>query len=162
MRWIGWGYLLEKSNNEKHSDIIGSPEVLSTSEQNAISANREAIPAHLEVTQITSGPIPAPEILRGYDDVYPGAAQIIINDFQENSKHVRTMQEKSLAAEIQRDKRGQWMAFVILMFILVVVIYSLRLGNITFAGIAGFAFIGLAAQSFLKQRNAEKTRNQNK
>lgn len=106
MRWIGWGYLLEKSNNEKHSDIISSPEVLSTSEQNAISANREAIPAHLEVTQITSGPIPAPEILRGYDDVYPGAAQIIINDFQENSKHVRTMQENHWLPRYNGTKEG--------------------------------------------------------
>lgn len=158
MRWIGWGYLLEKSNNEKHSDIISSPEVLSTSEQNAISANREAIPAHLEVTQITSGPIPAPEILRGYDDIYPGAAQIIINDFQENSKHVRIMQENSLAAEIQRDKRGQWMAFWVLVLILVVVLYSLYLGNTTCAGIAGLAFIGMAAQSFLKSGKAENTK----
>ena len=153
---------MEQNNNKKHADVISSPEVLSASEQNAISANREALPAHFEVTQITSGPIPAPEILRGYDDVYPGAAQIIINDFQENSKHVRLMQESSLTAEIQRDKRGQWMAFVILVLILALACYSLHLGNITFAGFAGVAFIGFAAQSFLKQRNAEKTRNQNK
>lgn len=128
--------MLEQNNNKKHAEVISSPEVLSTSEQNAIRANREAISSHLEVTQITSGPIPAPEILRGYDDIYPGAAQIIINDFQENSKHVRIMQENSLAAEIQRDKRGQWMAFWVLVLILVVVLYSLYLGNTTCAGIA--------------------------
>lgn len=150
--------MLEQNNNKKHAEVISSPEVLSTSEQNAIRANREAISSHLEVTQITSDPIPAPEILRGYDDIYPGAAQIIINDFQENSKHVRIMQENSLAAEIQRDKRGQWMAFWVLVLILVVVLYSLYLGNTTCAGIAGLAFIGMAAQSFLKSGKAENTK----
>ena len=150
--------MLEQNNNKKHAEVISSPEVLSTSAQNAIRANREAISSHLEVTQITSGPIPAPEILRGYDDIYPGAAQIIINDFQENSKHVRIMQENSLAAEIQRDKRGQWMAFWVLVLILVVVLYSLYLGNTTCAGIAGLAFIGMAAQSFLKSGKAENTK----
>lgn len=74
--------MLEQNNNKKHAEVISSPEVLSTSEQNAIRANREAISSHLEVTQITSGPIPAPEILRGYDDIYPGAAQIILTIFK--------------------------------------------------------------------------------
>lgn len=149
---------MEKKTNNKQPNGVVSSDATSAIEQNAINANREAIPAHLEVTQITSGPIPAPEILRGYDNIYPGAAQIIIGDFQENSKHIRLMQKNSLTAEIQKDKRGQWMAFVILVFILVVVIYSLHLGNVTFAGIAGLTFIGLAAQSFLKQGNTAKSK----
>lgn len=150
-----------KRLKDEPTDVIRHPDVISTAEQNAINANREAIPAHLKVTQITSGPIPAPEILRGYDNIYPGAAQIIIGDFQENSKHIRLMQKNSLTAEIQKDKRGQWMAFAILVLILVVVIYSLHLGNVTFAGIAGLTFIGLAAQSFLKQGDTAKSKEQN-
>ncbi len=138
----------EKADLSGHNQVV--PQNDNTASQLAIEENREHGRVVMQVaTQITSGPLPAPEILRGYDTVYSGAAKIIIEDFQKNSESVREMKEKALHAEIEKDKRGQWMAFVILVLILLVIIVSLYMGNITFAGISGLIFLGVAAQSFL-------------
>lgn len=136
----------------------------SVNAQKAIQENREKNIAQIQVTEIeTEGPLPSPYILRGYDEISPGAAKIIIDEFQKNSDHIRKMQELSLREQTNKDKRGQWMAFIILVIILSIVLYSLYLGNITFAGVAGIAFIGMAAQGFLKQDKEEKTKkNKNK
>ncbi|WP_317304552.1 DUF2335 domain-containing protein [Allisonella histaminiformans] len=120
--------------------------------KSAIIGNHE--PGVVVATQITSGPLPAPDILRGYDDVCPGAAKIILEDFQKNSETVRNMKIKALDAQIAKDKRGQWMAWGILAFILIVILVSLCFGNTTLVGVSGVAFIGLAAQSFLKKDNS--------
>lgn len=95
------------------------------------------------------GPLPAPQILKDYDGVYPGAAKIIIKEFQENSRHIRDTSRRDLEAQVEREKRGQYMAFFILIGILAVVCISLLMGNITFAGASGLAFIGLAVKGFI-------------
>lgn len=135
----------------------------SANAQKAIQENREKNIAQIQVTEIeTEGPLPSPYILRGYDEISPGAAKIIIDEFQKNSDHIRKMQELSLREQTNKDKRGQWMAFIILVIILSIVLYSLYLGNITFAGVAGIAFIGMAAQGFLKQDKEEKNKEEQK
>lgn len=133
----------------------------SVNAQKAIQENREKNIAQIQVTEIkTEGPLPSPYILRGYDEIYPGAAKIIIDEFQKNSDHIREMQELSLREQTNKDKRGQWMAFIILVIILSIVLYSLNLGNITFAGVAGIAFIGMVAQGFLKQDKHKEEKNE--
>lgn len=108
------------------------------------------------VQKVIAGPIPAPEILREYDDVYPGAAKIILDDFQKNSEHIRNKEKKQILGEIERDKRGQWMAFIVLMGILLTVLVSLYLGNVTFAGASGLVFLGISACSFIRRPGNQK------
>lgn len=104
----------------------------------------------IQVTQTKfEGPLPAPQILQGYDEVYPGAAEIIIEDFRQNSEYIRETNRKALDAQIAKEKRGQYMAFLILFGILVTVFVSLALGNITFAGVSGIAFLAFSSKSFL-------------
>lgn len=47
-------------------------------------------------------------------------------------------------------KRGQYMAFIIAMGLLFIVATSLYLGNITFAGVSGLAFIAYVLKGFYK------------
>lgn len=113
--------------------------------------------AQIQVTQtMFEGPLPAPQILADYDKVYAGAAGIIIKEFKENSKHIRDTNQKAINAQIEKEKRGQYMAYSILIGILMVVCISLMLGNTTFAGVSGVAFIALAAKSFVA---AGRTKN---
>lgn len=101
----------------------------------------------IQVSQKFEGPIPAPYILEGYETIYPGAAKIIIDDFKANSKYVREANQKAVEAQIAKEKRGQYMAYSILIGILCIVGISLILGNITFAGVSGLAFLALAAKN---------------
>lgn len=68
-----------------------------------------------------AGPMPKPEHLRQYDEIVPGAARIIVDEFQANSRHSRLMSELGLRGAIDRDKRAQWIAggLVLIGFLLV-------------------------------------------
>lgn len=45
-----------------------------------------------------SGPIPSPAQLAKYDVVRPGTADVIVNEYQANSAHVRNMEKQALSA----------------------------------------------------------------
>jgi uncharacterized membrane protein len=62
-----------------------------------------------------SGPMPPPEHLAQYDKIVPGAARMILDEFQANSRHAREIELKGMAGMIGRDARAQWMAFVLVL-----------------------------------------------
>ncbi len=127
----------------------GKSRKIQRASQNRQAANPEQ-KAQIQVTKTTfEGPLPAPQILADYDKVYTGAAGIIIKEFKENSKYIRDANQKAMNAQIEKEKRGQYMAYSILIGILIVVCISLIMGNTTFAGVSGVAFIALSAKSFI-------------
>lgn len=113
--------------------------------------------AQIQVSQKFEGPIPTPQILEGYETIYPGAAKIIIDDFKANSKYIREANQKAMEAQIAKEKRGQYMAYSILIGILCIVGISLILGNVTFAGVSGLAFLALAAKNSFSE-NSKKSK----
>jgi uncharacterized membrane protein len=62
-----------------------------------------------------SGPMPPPEHLAQYDKIVPGAARMILDEFQANSRHAREMELNGMSGMIRRDARAQWMAFVLVL-----------------------------------------------
>lgn len=60
-----------------------------------------------------SGPLPPPEILRGFEDIVPGAAERIIKMAEEQSNHRRELERKVITSDISRSKWGQILGFVI-------------------------------------------------
>ena len=58
-----------------------------------------------------SGPMPKPDHLEQYDRIVPGAAKDILEEFKANGAHMRSIELKALGGAIENDKRGQWMAF---------------------------------------------------
>lgn len=62
-----------------------------------------------------SGPMPPPEHLAQYDKIVPGAARMIMDEFQANSRHSRQIELKGIAGMIGRDARAQWMAFILVL-----------------------------------------------
>lgn len=94
--------LEEKADLSGHNQVV--PQNDNTASQLAIEENREHGRVVMQVaTQITSGPLPAPEILRGYDTVYSGAAKIIIEDFQKKLRKCAGNERKSITC---RNRKG--------------------------------------------------------
>lgn len=60
-----------------------------------------------------SGPLPKPEHLKAYDEICPGAAQEILNEFKENGRHVRECEKRGLNASIWKVTRGQIFATIL-------------------------------------------------
>lgn len=56
-------------------------------------------------SQYFSGPLPPPNLLKGYDDVVPGSAEKIIGQFIEQGEHRRTMEKVVITGD---DRRANW------------------------------------------------------
>lgn len=52
-----------------------------------------------------SGPIPPASEFAKYKEVIPDAPERILKVFEQDSEHVRHMNEQALVAEVSRDKR---------------------------------------------------------
>jgi uncharacterized membrane protein len=61
-------------------------------------------------THTFTGPMPLPEHLAQYDRIVPGAARLIVDEFQSNSRHARDMERIGLSGSIRRDTRAQSIA----------------------------------------------------
>ena len=97
------------------------------------------------------GPLPHPQTLEKYDEIVPGSAKLIIEDFQMNTQCIRELREIELKAIIARDVRGQWMAFILAILILILTGCALWLGHVIVAGGAFFTAIGAVIVAFLKK-----------
>lgn len=80
------------------------------------------------------GPLPPPNIMRGYDDICPGAAKMILDEFQANSEHVREMERMTRQKELDMANRGQIIATVFGFILFAIVTYSLFAGHVWIAG----------------------------
>lgn len=87
-----------------------------------------------------SGPLPAPQLLEEYERVSPGAAAIIIGEFQGQAQHRKRMEAKIVQADIVRAYVGQFMGGAIALYMIWTGGDLLRHGQ----SIAGFQSIGIA------------------
>lgn len=60
-----------------------------------------------------SGPLPPPEIFKGYEDVLPGAADRILSMAEKESRHRQDLEKISLKGDLSSRTLGQTLAFVI-------------------------------------------------
>ena len=110
--------------------------------RNRIASNGEVV-----VAEHYEGSIPHPQTLAEYDKIVPGSAADIINDFKENTKTIRELKVRELELAAARDKRGQWMAFVLGILLIGAVFFALYLGQTVVAGLLAVGTLGAA---FLK------------
>lgn len=59
-----------------------------------------------------SGPIPPPNIMRGYEEILPGAADRILSMAERQSQHRQDMEKKIVEAEARDSYHGVWFAFI--------------------------------------------------
>lgn len=84
-----------------------------------------------------SGPVPAPETLKGYDLIVPGAAERIIAMAEREAAHTHKMETGALEAHKSEVRRGQWMGFVLGLSSLAVSAHLALNGQPYVAGIIG-------------------------
>ncbi len=102
--------------------------------------------SHQSTTQITSGPIPSPDILTGYDQIVPGAAERILQMAENDATHVHSMQASALEAKKIEVKRGQNYGLAIGIAALAVSALAIFLNQPWVAGtIGGTTVVGLVA-----------------
>lgn len=103
-----------------------------------------------------SGPLPPPQLLKAFDEVSPGAAQVIIDMAKNQSAHRISMEAQALSADHTRSWWGLGLGFVFSMTCVGVAAWLAMMGREVAAaaivaapvlGIAGVFITGAIARS---------------
>lgn len=129
----------------------GDPVIVSQSD-------KEGLKYEVEVSEFEthSGPLPSPHVLRGYDDIAPGAAERIIRMAEKQLDHNINYDTKSLKCVDNSEKRGQWFGFILTILLIGSGIWATAIGNTTVAciifGTATAAVAGAFVSNMLRIR----------
>jgi uncharacterized membrane protein len=73
----------------------------------------------VEIAQASfSGPLPHPDILRGYDQVVPGAAERILVMAEEQARHRQSLERTVIEGGSRRANLGLWLGFILSIVVL--------------------------------------------
>lgn len=100
--------------------------------------------------EISSGPLPTPEILARYDAIVPGAAERILQMAEGEAAHMRRMDELAVKGQFGDQRVGQIFGLLVVFGAFVLAAYVASLGHpVTAATIAGAPLVGLASAFIL-------------
>ena len=95
----------------------------------------------LEKLEIYQGDLPHPDILKGYQTLYPDAAKRIIENGIAETEHRRRMEEKYLSNNINAHRLGQVLGFIVALVIVLSGVFLIFTGH----GLAGSIMTGTSA-----------------
>lgn len=125
-------------------------------------------------TQMYQGPVPHPDILRGFDDLVPGAAERLIALAENESIHRRELESRSMEANIQAQQRqlgmgeyqgravfrsdaiGQVLGAIVSLFCIGGAVYLALNGQPWVAGILGGLPLAAIVKAFRDKSTAAK------
>lgn len=94
-----------KTHTQSESEVVATTESTSNTKSKQLLAQSR----YSEF----SGPLPPPEILAKYEDVYPGAAKTIFQMAEKQSEHRRNMESENLRLAARDSSRGSTFGFII-------------------------------------------------
>lgn len=98
------------------------------------------------------GPLPAPSVLREYEDILPGTAERIMRVHESQTTQVAGREDRIVDAEILLNKRGQvWAGVLALVFAVAGIVFIAR-GNNIGGGIMFSMPVSMLVVSFLPAR----------
>lgn len=118
------------------------------------------------VQEAYAGPLPHPKHLREYETIYPGAAKIIFDLVQSQTKHRQRLEEAVIRTKMTNEKIGMYLSFIlasgfaILGFLLIFTGKNVPLGFFTMLGPvfiqgAGFFYNKSRERQELKRKTEE-------
>jgi len=92
-----------------------------------------------------SGPLPPPQLLKGYNEAFAGCAERVVAMAERQSEHRQQLERMVVEGNCQAQSRGQWFAFILAFVVIVGGVYLLTKGK----SIQGFAAIITAVASLI-------------
>lgn len=116
------------------------------------------------IRQSYSGPLPPPHLLKQFDDVEPGTAKTIIDNFVAESEHRRNLENKSLDYSARDVKMGAWFGFILGLVGLLGGFLILLLTDHVLAGsiLSGGSVVALVALFMYPNKSKKSTMNNEK
>jgi len=131
---------LQKQVQQQPADLTNLPDELATIIK-AVPINKRGEIATALVgiySQVHySGPIPPPDMLQQYDEIYPGLSKQIVDNAFSETTHRQGLEKDVVPHELSRLKRGQWFGFVIAILGIAAAVYLGAIGQTTVAAVLG-------------------------
>lgn len=122
---------------------------------------RRAVLALIRIrsSQTWMGPIPPPEVLKGYNDLVPGSADRILTRMEKQSDHRMELEKMVVPQQVKQSSRGQWFGLIIgLAGLGVSLVMALTGHDVTAGIIGGTSVLGLVTVFVTGQRIEKKER----
>jgi uncharacterized membrane protein len=107
-------------------------------------------------TVARSGPLPAPEELAAYNQVFPGAAERIIKMAEAQSEHRMGVEKHVIHSHQDQVKRGQYFGLFSVAIVVACATYAAISGAEGFASVLGGATVVGLATAFLGGKYMQK------
>jgi len=125
------------------------------------SATKSLVALIISKRSTFSGPIPPPEILKGYNDVVDNGADRILSMAERQSEHRIKLEDFSIREEHRQSSKGQNLGFGIAVIALGISALLTWLGHDWVAGIiGGSTIIGLVSVFVIGKRGQEQNLEQ--
>lgn len=109
-----------------------------------------------------SGPLPAPEDFKAYQDVMADAPERILTMAEKQMAHRFECEKKIIDSRIRESRIGQIMAFIIAIFSIGIVCFLGYKGHDWLAGSITAIIVGLASIFLFKKSKEEEKRRRGK
>ncbi|NQU88186.1 MAG: DUF2335 domain-containing protein [Mariniphaga sp.] len=113
--------------------------------------------------ELHSGPLPAPQALREYNEIIPNGAERITTVFENQSNHRLSLETKVIGRQTFQSLLGQIFGFLIALICLIIGVYLIEKGH-EVAGITlfGIDIVGLAAIFVIGKKLQKDSLEENK
>ncbi|MBI2459266.1 MAG: DUF2335 domain-containing protein [Parcubacteria group bacterium] len=129
------------------------------SEKNELQKNNKTLIRHEEI--MFAGPLPHPQLLKGYNDIVPGAAKIIIDMAEKQSSHRQELEKKVINSDINNSKLGLIFGFIIGIVGITAGAIIIAIGQIVAGSvISGATLVGLVGTFVYGSQNRKKERDE--
>jgi len=102
-----------------------------------------------------SGPLPPPQILEGYERIQSGAADRIIKMAEAQAGHRQGLEKDIIKSNINNERTGMWLAFVLTLILLVGGGYLIEKGKDVAGYLAVFIPVIFHAGNYIYNKSRE-------
>lgn len=123
---------------------------------------RHIVASKQEISVSYSGPVPAPWVLKQYNDLVPGSAERILAQAEQQTTHRIALENKVTSSSIHRSYLGLAAGFVVAMTAIIGGISLVAFGHdaagTTIAGLATSGLVGVFVYGKVSQSKERKQR----
>ncbi|MBX7158281.1 MAG: DUF2335 domain-containing protein [Verrucomicrobiae bacterium] len=106
----------------------------------------ETIRTNVSIQESYSGAIPHPSHLKAFNEIVPGSADLIFQEFKKQSEHRRALESYAIPRQTDQSGRGQIFAFILVILFLIAGVLLTMYDHDKVGGILlGFTLLGVTS-----------------
>lgn len=103
-----------------------------------------------------SGPLPPPQMLALYNDVFPGLAQRIVAMAERQAEHRQTLERGVILGNVKSESRGQWLGAAIVLACIIAGVFLIMYDKPTAGLVAILGPVATLAGVFLYGKRSQQ------